>query len=90
MPFQAAQWLPFFRPRPVMQATPEIRGVTYRAAVAALQDAGFWVLREGIHVVLTNGTRVLTIPCNDPVHAIALEGIVRDAGLTMEHFQQLL
>jgi len=90
MAFQAAQWLPFFRPRAVMQVTPEIRGVTYRAAVAALQEAGFWVVREGVHVVLTNGTRVLTIPCTEPVHAIALEGIVRDAGLTMEEFRQLL
>jgi hypothetical protein len=90
MAFPAAQWLPFFRSRTMRNETPVIRGIEYRAAVAALEDAGFWILREGVHVVMTNGTRILTIPCNDPVHAITLEGIVRDAGLTAEQFRQLL
>ena len=90
MAFQAAQWIPFFRPRPTRNETPLIRGIGYRAAVAALEDAGYWILREGVHVVMTNGTRILTIPCNDPVNALTLEGIVRDAGLTTEKFRQLL
>jgi len=64
--------------------------VNYRAAVEAFEDAGFWILREGVHVVMTDGRRILTIPCNDPVHAITMEGIVRDAGLTTEQFRQLL
>ena len=33
-------------------------------------------------MVMTNGKRILTIPCNDPVHGITMEGIVSDAGLT--------
>lgn len=45
-------------------------------------ECGFWILREGVHVVMTNGKRILTIPYNDPVHGITMEGIVRDAGLT--------
>lgn len=90
MAFQVSQWIPFFRPRPIQKAAPGIRGINYRAAVEALEEAGFWVLREGVHVVMTNGTRILTIPRHDPVHAITMEGIVRDAGLTMEQFRQLL
>jgi predicted RNA binding protein YcfA (HicA-like mRNA interferase family) len=90
MAFHAAQWIPFFRSRTTRNEAPLIRGIDYHAAVAALEEAGFWVLREGVHVVMTNGTRILTIPCNDRVHAFTLEGIVRDAGLTTEQFRQLL
>ena len=90
MAFHAAQWLPFFRSRPPMPARPPMHGIEYRAAIAALQDAGFWVVREGVHVVMTNGSRVLTIPCNDPIHSYTLEGLVRDAGMTMEQFRELL
>jgi predicted RNA binding protein YcfA (HicA-like mRNA interferase family) len=80
----------FFRPRATMKETNQIPGIEYRAAIAALEDAGFWVLRDAVHVVMTNGTRILTIPRNDPVHAITMDGIVRDAGLTPEQFRQLL
>ena len=90
MALQVAHWLPFFRHRSTTKETPAISGVNYRAAVEAFEDAGFWILREGVHVVMTNGRRILTIPCNDPVHAITMEGIVRDAGLTTEQFRQLL
>jgi hypothetical protein len=68
----------------------EIRGVDPRQAVSALESAGFWVLREGVHVVLTNGTRILTIPRENPVNGITMDGIVRDAGLSAEEFRQLL
>ena len=90
MAFHLSQWIPFLRPQSIQKADSGIRGINHRAAVGALEDAGFWVLREGVHVVMTNGTRILTIPCNDPVHAITMEGIVRDAGLTKEQFRQLL
>ena len=68
----------------------EICGIDYRLAVAALEDAGFWVLREGVHVVMTDGEHIVTVPCQDPVNAITMEGIIRDAGLTVEAFRQLL
>ena len=90
MNFQVAHWLPFLRHRSTRRDTPAMRGINYRAAVAALEDAGFWILREGVHVVMTNGKRILTIPCNDPVHAITMEGIVRDSGLSTEQFRRLL
>jgi len=68
----------------------EICGIDYRLAVAALEDAGFWVLREGVHVVMTDGEHIVTVPCQDPVNAITMEGIIHDAGLTVEAFRQLL
>jgi hypothetical protein len=32
----------------------------------------------------------LTIPRNNPINAITMGGIVRDAGLTVEEFKKLL
>lgn len=56
----------------------------------ALQKAGFRVVRQSKHIVMSDGTRILTIPRHDPVNAFTLGGIVRDAGLTPEEFRNLL
>jgi hypothetical protein len=77
------------QPVPAIEPVPGIRGVDHLSAVGALEAAGFWVLREGDHFVMTDGTRVLTIPKNDPVNAITMDGIVRDAGLTVDRFREL-
>ncbi|OFV96460.1 MAG: hypothetical protein A3H28_05505 [Acidobacteria bacterium RIFCSPLOWO2_02_FULL_61_28] len=69
---------------------PKLPGVNHRAAVKAFEKAGFRILREGKHVVMSNGTRFLTIPRHNPVNAITMAGIVRDAGLTIEEFKKLL
>jgi hypothetical protein len=37
-----------------------------------------------------NGSRILTIPRHNPVNAITMGGIVRDAGLSIEQFRDLL
>jgi len=39
---------------------------------------------------MTDGTRILTIPRHNPVNAITMGNIVRDAGLTVEAFRKLL
>ena len=39
---------------------------------------------------MSNGSRILTIPRHNPVNAITMGGIVRDAGLTNEEFRALL
>jgi predicted RNA binding protein YcfA (HicA-like mRNA interferase family) len=69
---------------------PLLPGINHRQAVRALQKAGFRILREGKHVVMSDGTRILTIPRANPVHAVTMAGIVRDAGLTIEEFKKLL
>jgi hypothetical protein len=38
---------------------------------------------------MSNGTRILTIPRHNPVNALTMGGIVRDAGLTVEEFKNL-
>ena len=69
---------------------PKIPGVNHLNAVRALEKAGFRIARQGKHIIMTNGMRILTIPRNNPVNAFTLGGIVRDAGLTVEEFRQLL
>ena len=69
---------------------PSFPGVNHLRAVAALQKAGFSILRQGKHIVMSNGIRIVTIPRHNPVNAITMGGIIRDAGLTNEEFRKLL
>ncbi len=69
---------------------PKIPGVNHRRAIRALERAGFRVVREGRkHVVMSDGTRFLTIPRSDPINAYTLGGIVTDAGLSVDAFKKL-
>jgi predicted RNA binding protein YcfA (HicA-like mRNA interferase family) len=69
---------------------PKLPGVPHLAAIRALQKAGFRVVRQGKHVVMSDGRRILTIPRHNPINAITMAGIVRDAGLTLDQFRSLL
>lgn len=69
---------------------PKIPGINHRDAVRALQKAGFRVVRESKHIIMSDGARILTIPRGNPVDAFTLGGIVKDAGLTVEQFKKLL
>ncbi len=65
---------------------PKLPGINHLQAVKALEKAGFRVVRQGKHIVMSDGVRILTIPRHNPVNAITMGGIVRDAGLTIEEF----
>ena len=69
---------------------PNLPGVNHIAAVRALEKAGFWVARQGKHIVMTDGSRIITIPRHNPINAITMGNIVRDAGLTDDDFRKLL
>lgn len=69
---------------------PRIPGVNHQQAIRALEKAGFRIARQGKHTVMTDGSRILTIPRHNPVNAITMGAIVRDAGLTIEEFRKLL
>lgn len=58
---------------------------------AHLKKAGFQIARQGRkHVVMSDGTRFLTVPRNNPIHSYTMAGIVRDAGLSIDEFRKLL
>jgi len=69
---------------------PKLPGVNHLDAVRALEKAGFRIIRQGKHIVMTDGSRVLTVPRHNPVNAITMGNIVRDAGLTNDQFRRLL
>ncbi len=69
---------------------PKLSGVTHQRAVNAFQKAGFRIVREGKHITMTNGERIITIPRANPIHAFTMAGIVKDAGLLIEEFKNLL
>ncbi len=68
----------------------KLPGVNHLVAVRALEKAGFRIARQGKHIVLTDGARILTIPRHNPVNAFTMGGIVRDAGLSIDEFRCLL
>lgn len=69
---------------------PRIPGVNHLRAVAALEKAGFRIARQGKHITMSNGPRRVFLPRENPINAYTMGGIVRDAGLTVEQFRELL
>ncbi len=56
----------------------------------ALEKAGFRIVRQEKHIVMSDAVRILTIPRHNPVNAFTMGGIVRDAGLSEDEFRALL
>ena len=69
---------------------PKLPGINHLEAIRALEKAGFRVARQGKHVVMSDGQRIITIPRHNPINAFTMGGIVRDAGLTIDRFRELL
>jgi predicted RNA binding protein YcfA (HicA-like mRNA interferase family) len=69
---------------------PKIPGVNHLDAIRALEKAGFTIARQGKHIVMSDGVRIITIPRHNPVNAFTMGGIARDAGLSLEAFKKLL
>ena len=69
---------------------PRIPGVNHQNAVRSLEKARCQIIRQGKHIVMSDGTRQVTLPRHNPIKAFTMGGIVRDAGLTPEEFRNLL
>jgi predicted RNA binding protein YcfA (HicA-like mRNA interferase family) len=69
---------------------PKIPGINHLEAVRALEKAGFRIIRQGKHIVMTDDVRQVTIPRHNPIKGFTMGGIVQDAGLTVEDFRKLL
>ena len=69
---------------------PKLPGINHLNAIKALERAGFRIIRQGKHVVMSDGVRFITIPRQNPVNAFTMAGLVRDSGLTIEEFKKLL
>ena len=69
---------------------PSFPGVNHLRAVAAFEKAGFSIIRQGGHIIMSDGVRLLSIPRANPINAITMGGLIRDAGLTNDEFRKLL
>ncbi|MFM2310997.1 MAG: hypothetical protein RLZZ04_273 [Cyanobacteriota bacterium] len=69
---------------------PKLPGVNHQKAVKAFKKAGFKIVRQSKHIAMTNDDRIIIIPRTNPINAYTMAGIVKDAGLTIEEFKQLL
>lgn len=69
---------------------PKLPGVNHLAAVRAFEKVDFRIVRQGKHIVMSDGARFLTIPRHNPVNAITMGNLVRDAGMTNAEFSKLL
>ncbi|MBI4753564.1 type II toxin-antitoxin system HicA family toxin [Candidatus Desantisbacteria bacterium] len=66
---------------------PKLPGISHQRAIKAFEKVGFWIAREGKHITMTNGKRIITIPRANPVNAYTMGGIVKDAGFDIEEFK---
>jgi predicted RNA binding protein YcfA (HicA-like mRNA interferase family) len=69
---------------------PRIPGVNHQDAIRALEKVGFQIIRQGKHIVMSDGVRQVIIPRHNPIKAFTMGGIAKDAGLTPEEFRKLL
>lgn len=69
---------------------PKLPGLGQKDALRALQKAGFVIIRQGKHVIMSNGLRTLTVPRHTSINALTMGKIAKDAGYTPEQFRELL
>jgi predicted RNA binding protein YcfA (HicA-like mRNA interferase family) len=69
---------------------PKVPGVNHLDAVRAFEKAGFRIVRQGKHIVMSDGIRIITIPRHNPVNAFTMGGLVMDAGVTVAEFKRFL
>jgi predicted RNA binding protein YcfA (HicA-like mRNA interferase family) len=69
---------------------PKLSGINHLRAIKAFEKAGFWIARQGKHITMTNGERIITIPRANPINSYTMAGIVKDAGFSIEEFKKFL
>ena len=66
---------------------PKLPGINHQRAVNVFEKAGFKIARQGKHITMTDGKRIITIPRANPINAYTMAGIIKDAGITIEEFK---
>jgi len=67
-----------------------VPGIPHLKAIRAFEKAGFKVIRQSKHIVLSDGVSILTIPRANPVNAYTLCAAIQAAGLTIDEFRKLV
>ncbi|MEQ2006463.1 MAG: type II toxin-antitoxin system HicA family toxin [Limisphaerales bacterium] len=69
---------------------PKLPGINHLRAVKALEKSGFRIDRQSKHIFMSKGDRRVVVPRYNPIDAYTMAAIVRDAGLSIEDFRELL
>ncbi len=69
---------------------PKLPGVSHQTAIKVFLKAGFKIMRQGKHVSMSDGSRIIVIPRANPLNSFTMGGIIKDAGLTIEQFKELM
>jgi len=69
---------------------PRLPGIGQRDAVRALEKAGFGILRQGKHITMADGVRIVQVPRHNPINSFTMGKIAQTAGFTPEQFRKLL
>ena len=69
---------------------PRIPGVSQHDAVRVFAKLGYRIVRQGGHIVMSNGKVRLIIPRHTPINAITMGAIAKDAGLAPDEFRKFL
>jgi predicted RNA binding protein YcfA (HicA-like mRNA interferase family) len=69
---------------------PKLPGISQADAVRVFTKRGYTIVRQGGHIVMSNGTGRLVIPRHNSINPFTMAKIARDAGLTPEQFRELL
>ena len=64
--------------------------ISHDRVIRALRRRGFWILREGKHVSMTDGRNLVIIPRHKVLKTGTLHHILKGADLAVEEFLSLL
>jgi predicted RNA binding protein YcfA (HicA-like mRNA interferase family) len=68
----------------------KLPGINHQKAVRAFQRAGFEVARQSGHIIMTDGSKTIVLPRQNPIDAVTMFEIVKSSGLTVEQFKELM
>ncbi len=66
----------------------DIPSMPHLRVVKVFEKLGYRILRQGKHIVMTDGKSIVTIPRHNPVNRWTLAGIIKEAGLTVDEFHK--
>jgi predicted RNA binding protein YcfA (HicA-like mRNA interferase family) len=69
---------------------PKLPGISHQTAIRVFQKSGFSIIRQGKHISMSDGQRIIIIPRANPINAYTMGGIIRDSGLSIEQFKELI